>query len=157
MFVVDSNSEFVVSELVFRSIEKDAYAQNHLTNFKSSWNRTNYYPFFHELGIIAVKEPLFYFPNRLIPSLKIFYFIFVFSRMSEEVFEASPSITKRKWRRVHGLQWPWHPQQVVAWLILIYFTLFTFCVVIPSFNRNAAIVLTGQYFQTSFHSRIHKC
>ena len=70
--------------------------------------------------------------------------------MSEEVFEASPSITKRKWRRVHGLQWPWHPQQVVAWLILIYFTLFTFCVVIPSFNRNAAIVLTGQYFQTHF-------
>ena len=93
-----------------------------------------------------------FFP--LLPSLKIFYLIFVFSRMSEEVFEASPSITKRKWRRVHGLQWPWHPQQVVAWLILIYFTLFTFCVVIPSFNRNAAIVLTGQYFQTSFHSRI---
>ena len=71
--------------------------------------------------------------------------MYVSSRMSEEVFEASPSITKRKWRRVHGLQWPWHPQQVVAWLILIYFTLFTFCVVIPSFNRNAAIVLTGQY------------
>ena len=77
--------------------------------------------------------------------------------MSEEVFEASPSITKRKWRRVHGLQWPWHPQQVVAWLILIYFTVFTFCVVIPSFNRNAAIVLTGQYFQMCilFFTAIH--
>lgn len=40
----------------------------------------------------------------------------------------------RKWRRVHGLQWPWHPQQVTAWFILIYFFTYTFFVIIPNFN-----------------------
>ena len=64
--------------------------------------------------------------------------------MSDDVFETTSEGTKRKWRRVHGLQWPWHPQQVVAWLILIYFTLFTFCVIIPSFNSDALQVLTGK-------------
>ena len=67
--------------------------------------------------------------------------------MSDDVFETtSTESTKRKWRRIHGLQWPWHPQQVVAWIILLYFTLFTFCVIIPNYNTDALQILTGKCF-----------
>ena len=75
--------------------------------------------------------------------------------MSDDVFETTSEGTKRKWRRVHGLQWPWHPQQVVAWLILTYFTLFTFCVIIPSFNSNALIVLTGWLDAMFYNGRVY--
>ena len=54
----------------------------------------------------------------------------------------SESETKRKWRRIHGLQWPWHPQQVTAWSILLYFIIFTFCAIIPNFNSGAQLILT---------------
>ena len=42
----------------------------------------------------------------------------------------------RKWRRVHGLQTPLHPQQVIAWVLLSYFTLFSFLVIIPAFTED---------------------
>lgn len=50
----------------------------------------------------------------------------------------------RKWRRVHGLQWPWHPQQVTAWFILFYFLIFTFFAIIPNFNSSthAGLIIT---------------
>ena len=47
----------------------------------------------------------------------------------------------RKWRRVHGLQWPWHPQQVTAWFILIYFFTYTFFIIIPNFNSASHVGL----------------
>ena len=47
----------------------------------------------------------------------------------------------RKWRRVHGLQWPWHPQQVTAWFILIYFFTYTFFAIIPNFNSSSHLGL----------------
>ena len=42
----------------------------------------------------------------------------------------------RKWRRVHGFQTPLHPQQVVAWVLLVYFTIFSFLVIVPSFTED---------------------
>ena len=56
--------------------------------------------------------------------------------MTEESTESS-----RKWRRVHGLQWPWHPQQVMSWFILAFFTAFTFGVLIPNFHSGAHVAL----------------
>lgn len=38
----------------------------------------------------------------------------------------------RKWRRVHGLQLPLHPQQVAGWLVLLGFGAATFLVLIPA-------------------------
>ncbi|XP_021914763.1 uncharacterized protein LOC110827420 [Zootermopsis nevadensis] len=38
----------------------------------------------------------------------------------------------RKWRRVHGLQLPLHPQQVAGWLALLGFGAATFLVLIPA-------------------------
>lgn len=38
----------------------------------------------------------------------------------------------RKWRRVHGLQFPLHPQQVVGWVVLVGFTIATFLILIPA-------------------------
>lgn len=55
---------------------------------------------------------------------------------------ATANSNKRKWRRIHGLEWPWHPQQMIAWSILLYFILFTFCVIIPNFNSQAHLALT---------------
>ena len=50
----------------------------------------------------------------------------------------------RKWRRVHGLQWPWHPQQVTAWFILFYFLIYNFFAIIPNFHSasHPALVIT---------------
>ena len=42
----------------------------------------------------------------------------------------------RKWRRIHGFQFPWHPQQVIAWVLLLYFTLFSFLVIVPAFKED---------------------
>lgn len=65
------------------------------------------------------------------------------SSQSTSVVSASNSnSSKRKWRRIHGLEWPWHPQQMIAWSILLYFILFTFCVIIPNFNSGAHLALT---------------
>jgi hypothetical protein len=49
--------------------------------------------------------------------------------------------TKRKWRRIHGLQRPWHPQQVISWLILAFFILYTFFAIIPNFHSKAQLAL----------------
>lgn len=38
----------------------------------------------------------------------------------------------RKWRRLHGLQRPLHPQQILGWLLLILFAGSAFLLVIPS-------------------------
>ncbi|KAK9503397.1 hypothetical protein O3M35_009956 [Rhynocoris fuscipes] len=38
----------------------------------------------------------------------------------------------RKWRRLHGLQRPLHPQQLLGWLLLILFAVSAFLLVIPS-------------------------
>ena len=45
----------------------------------------------------------------------------------------------RKWRRIHGLQWPWHPQQVVSWVILTFFIVYTFAAIIPNLHSHAQI------------------
>ena len=45
----------------------------------------------------------------------------------------------RKWRRVHGFQTPLHPQQVIAWVLLSYFTLFSFLVIVPAFKEELQI------------------
>ncbi|PSN57980.1 hypothetical protein C0J52_00223 [Blattella germanica] len=38
----------------------------------------------------------------------------------------------RKWRRLHGLQLPLHPQQVAGWLVLFGFAAATFLVLVPA-------------------------
>ena len=42
----------------------------------------------------------------------------------------------RKWRRVHGLQYPLHPQQVMCWIFLLVFTLFMFLTLIPTLHSS---------------------
>lgn len=57
------------------------------------------------------------------------------SAMANEIAPVvSAATAPRKWRRTHGLQPPLHPQQVISWLVLLYFCLLTFCVVIPAFH-----------------------
>ncbi len=60
---------------------------------------------------------------------------------NENRVESNRSNSKRKWRRVHGLEWPLHPQQVVSWLILAYFMIFSYFVIIPTFNTSVHILL----------------
>ena len=47
----------------------------------------------------------------------------------------------RKWRRVHGLEWPLHPQQVIAWGFLVFFAAFTFGILLPAFASSLHLVL----------------
>lgn len=55
---------------------------------------------------------------------------------------ARPSaVPPRKWRRVHGLQLPLHPQQLTAWLFLAFFSLLTFSLLIPSFHNDLQLTL----------------
>ncbi len=55
---------------------------------------------------------------------------------------AVASTAPRKWRRVHGLQPPLHPQQAVAWIFILFFTLFNFGVLLPTMHSavNAYLV-----------------
>ena len=46
-----------------------------------------------------------------------------------------------KWRRVHGLQYPLHPQQIMSWIFLLVFTLFMFLTLIPTLHSNAHLPL----------------
>ncbi|XP_069689175.1 uncharacterized protein [Periplaneta americana] len=55
----------------------------------------------------------------------------------------------RKWRRVHGLQLPLHPQQVAGWLALIGFGAATFLVLIPALGsslRSPLLALLASLF-----------
>ena len=47
----------------------------------------------------------------------------------------------RKWRRVHGLQYPLHPQQVMSWLFLLIYTLYMFLTLIPALHSSSHIPL----------------
>lgn len=47
----------------------------------------------------------------------------------------------RKWRRVHGLQLPLHPQQVAGWLALLGFGAATFLVLIPALGTTLRLPL----------------
>ena len=47
----------------------------------------------------------------------------------------------RKWRRLHGLQLPLHPQQVISWVFLISYTLFIFLTLIPAIHSAAQMPL----------------
>lgn len=38
---------------------------------------------------------------------------------------------RRKFRRIHGLQLPWHPQQVVGWIVIVVIAVNTFAVLTP--------------------------
>ena len=71
-----------------------------------------------------------------------------------EVSAAGSNLIKhRKWRRIHGFQTPLHPQQVIAWFLLIYFLLLTFFAVIPAFDPWAVIglnVLHGVLYSVFF-------
>jgi len=42
-----------------------------------------------------------------------------------------PAPTRRTHRRSHGLQWPLHPQQVAAWIVLASFAVLTTAVAAP--------------------------
>ena len=53
----------------------------------------------------------------------------------------SPHAPPRKWRRVHGLQFPLHPQQITAWLFLAFFSFLTFSLLIPTFHPDAQLTL----------------
>lgn len=37
----------------------------------------------------------------------------------------------RKWRRIHGLELPLHPQQILACVLMIFFLIFTYAFLIP--------------------------
>ena len=45
-----------------------------------------------------------------------------------------PNKEFRKWRRIHGLQLPLHPQQLLAWAFLFSFTLYMFLALIPAMH-----------------------
>ena len=47
----------------------------------------------------------------------------------------------RKWRRIHGLQLPLHPQQVAGWLALLGFGAATFLVLIPALGTTLRLPL----------------
>jgi hypothetical protein len=47
----------------------------------------------------------------------------------------------RKDRRLHGLQLPLHPLQIVGWLTLVVFVLTTYLVLIPAFHANVRLPL----------------
>lgn len=47
----------------------------------------------------------------------------------------------RKWRRVHGLQMPFHPQQVAGWITLFVFAAATFFVLVPALGDNLRSLL----------------
>ena len=47
----------------------------------------------------------------------------------------------RKWRRVHGLQFPLHPQQVLCWIFLLVFTLYMFLTLIPALHSSFQLPL----------------
>ena len=47
----------------------------------------------------------------------------------------------RKWRRIHGLQLPLHPQQVISWIFLLSFTLYIFLTLIPAIHSSAQLPL----------------
>ena len=59
-------------------------------------------------------------------------------RMTREQQQQASSVTGvkefRKWRRVHGLQLPLHPQQVLSWVFLVSFTLYIFLTLIPAIH-----------------------
>ena len=63
----------------------------------------------------------------------------------------NPTVPTRKWRRVHGLQLPLHSQQIASWLILLYFTVYSFATVIPTFaDTHIRLILYGLHFLVYF-------
>ncbi len=54
---------------------------------------------------------------------------------------SSSSDSARKWRRVHGLQSPLHPQQVSAWVLLLLFGCLTHLLVAPAFASPLARII----------------
>lgn len=59
------------------------------------------------------------------------------------------SETRRKQRRVHGLQMPWHPQQVAGWLVLATFGACSFGVLLPGLGPDVypvALFVLGSLF-----------
>merc|ERR1712141_155709 len=62
----------------------------------------------------------------------------------------------RKWRRVHGFQAPLHPQQIIAWILLLYFTTVSFCVIIPAFEEDVYLAFNILHiFIYSSHLMMH--
>lgn len=57
--------------------------------------------------------------------------------------------TRRKQRRTNGLQMPWHPQQVVGWLVLATFGACSFGILLPGLGPNLypiALFVLGSLF-----------
>ena len=54
----------------------------------------------------------------------------------------SPNTEEEKWKRRHGFQFPFHPQQVIGWILLVSAQLFLHLVLIPSLPTN---------YQVPFH------
>lgn len=54
---------------------------------------------------------------------------------------APPAKEFRKWRRIHGLQLPLHPQQVISWVFLLSFTVYIFLTLIPAIHSSAQLPL----------------
>ena len=68
-----------------------------------------------------------------------------------------PSKEFRKWRRIHGLQLPLHPQQLLAWGFLFSFTLYMFLALIPAIHSNAQIplfILNGLIFGLHYSTHL---
>ncbi|KAF4530475.1 hypothetical protein B566_EDAN014677 [Ephemera danica] len=47
----------------------------------------------------------------------------------------------RRWRRIHGLQRPLHPQQILGWFLLLLLGVGTFALLLPALNWTPRIVL----------------
>lgn len=63
----------------------------------------------------------------------------------------------RRWRRVHGLQLPLHPQQVTGWLVMLSVGAATFLVLIPSLStsfRECLLVILGVLFGVHIISHV---
>lgn len=64
------------------------------------------------------------------------------SRSSNRV-EPSPSgtVVEDSWSRLNGFQYPWHPQQIFGWIMLLITVIFIHTVLIPSLCKNNWIPL----------------
>ena len=63
----------------------------------------------------------------------------------------------RKWRRQHGLQLPLHPQQLIAWVFLLSFSLYIFLALIPAIHSSYQIplfILNGLIFGLHYTSHL---
>lgn len=47
----------------------------------------------------------------------------------------------RKWRRIHGLELPLHPQQILSWFIMLFLAAITYSIMIPDLPEHCYLAL----------------